>query len=256
MMKNTKTTPARLLPLAMLVVLGCKAPSAKQPIPETIDAPPPSASCSQVPLPDTMPGDLATVLVAEHDVSDDPVTPGALVCPVDTVMSARTVGIGASDVADVVQVYCLRKDKRHGPFHAYRGVLRVTEGRYRDGLRVGLWTLRDLEGSGFRRGYFVDGLRHGDWLSWHSDQILAWRGNFRCSKRQGVFSWWQPSGEKLQEGSFVDDRRDGEWTYWWPNGQRKEQGLFVSGKRQGSWTQWDEAGKPESRSYDNGERQP
>ena len=253
-------TMSLLLPstglLTLVFAFSCKPPP-KQQIPSTIEAPSSSASClEKAPLPDTMPTDLATVLVAEHEVSDDPVAAGALSCPNTTIMSARTVGVGASDVADVVQVYCLRNSKRHGPFYGYHAGVRVTEGRYRNGLRVGLWTLRDLQGSGFRRGYFVDGMRHGTWLSWHDDRTLAWRGGFVCSKRQGIFTWFQPTGDKLQEGSFVDDRRDGQWTFWWPNGQRKEQGLFVQGKRQGSWNQWDEDGKASKRSYDSGEALP
>jgi hypothetical protein len=127
----------------------------------------------------------------------------ALSCPAGTALAERLIGIGGSDVAEVMQRFCQRPDGiRHGPFVARFSTAILEQGSYQDGAREGPWEFRDTSGAPTTSGTFSRGRRHGTWLSRHPNGALAWQGGFECGERSGAFVWWNPDGSELQRRTF------------------------------------------------------
>lgn len=127
----------------------------------------------------------------------------AITCPAGTALAERLIGIGGSDVAEIMQRFCQRPDGlRHGPFIARFSTAIVEQGSYHDGQRDGPWEFQDTGGAPTTSGTFSRGHRHGTWISRHPNGAMAWQGEFECGERSGAFVWWNPDGLELQRRSF------------------------------------------------------
>jgi len=89
---------------------------------------------------------------------------------------------------------------------------------FRNGMRQGLWNLRDENGNKAKINY-ID------------------------NKREGFSTQWYPNGRKKIEGTFINDQENGRFTHWAPDGQKEGEGFYRYGKYDGKWKFWDEDGK-------------
>jgi hypothetical protein len=127
----------------------------------------------------------------------------AISCPDDTTLAERVVGIGNSDVAEVLQRFCQRPDGiRHGPFISRFATAVLEHGSYEAGVRQGPWEFADTAGAATQSGAFSRGHRHGRWVSRHPNGTMAWQGRFECGEHAGEFVWWNPDGTELQRRTF------------------------------------------------------
>ncbi|HUH05264.1 MAG TPA: hypothetical protein VML75_24865 [Kofleriaceae bacterium] len=127
----------------------------------------------------------------------------AITCPAGTALAERLIGIGNSDLAEVMQRFCQRPDGiRQGPFVARFATAILEQGWYQDGARHGPWEFQDTSGAPTASGMFSRGHRHGTWISRHPNGAMAWQGGFECGERSGSFVWWTPDGSELQRRTF------------------------------------------------------
>ncbi len=116
----------------------------------------------------------------------------------------------------------------------------LREENYRNGLRDGLLSEYDEEGTLIQEGEFVNGEEDGPWFYLTGNDYV--RGTFRDGLRTGM--WYTYSlvrnAEKTDsllmfKGNFIDDLPDGKHIWFWDNGKVHDEGFFVMGKKEGEW---------------------
>ncbi|MEI7492396.1 MAG: toxin-antitoxin system YwqK family antitoxin [Bacteroidota bacterium] len=116
----------------------------------------------------------------------------------------------------------------------------LREENYHNGLRDGLLSEYDEEGTLIQEGEFVNGEEDGPWFYLTGNDYV--KGTYRDGLRTGV--WYTYSlvrnAEKTDsllmfKGNFIDDLPDGKHIWFWDNGKVHDEGLFVMGKKEGEW---------------------
>jgi len=158
------------------------------------------------------------LMVAVGQRDDAPVSdPAAEQPPGATIECSAPARIVRGPTEDYCAVQRSGKSVRHGPavewYDASRHHRRAS-GRYRNGVRDGLW------------------------IGWHASGARESEQRFVEGTAQGIFQRWFPNGVLAIEGEYVDGEKHGSWTEYFDNGRRAESGEYWTGVRQGSWTRW------------------
>jgi antitoxin component YwqK of YwqJK toxin-antitoxin module len=147
-------------------------------------------------------------------------------------------------------------------------------GQYKNGKRVGLWTLWDREGWRSEEGAYVEGVPDGTWTRWKkSGDILGtaefvkgtgtyttWHDNNRVSSVQafrqgtphGVLRCWYSDGTLAGEEEYADGLLHGPCTFYL-NGKPAQRREYDRGRPNGEWTAWDKNGVEQCRAkYEDG----
>jgi antitoxin component YwqK of YwqJK toxin-antitoxin module len=95
----------------------------------------------------------------------------------------------------------------------YNHGMRYT-GRYRDGLRDGLWQVDNPDGSAAWEVTWQTGEWHGPAKTWWKNGVVEHAGQHRHGKRDGEWSFWFSNGQLAARGTYADDRKIGEWQYF------------------------------------------
>jgi formylglycine-generating enzyme required for sulfatase activity len=104
-----------------------------------------------------------------------------------------------------------------------------TLGNYDNGRRSGLWRRQDGD-LPVSEGRYREGWRVGHWDLHREPNLSGAYGHERWT--------WNDGGTLRAEGQTLDDQQHGAWTFWWPNGQVWLRGEFEHGRRTGSWQLW------------------
>lgn len=110
---------------------------------------------------------------------------------------------------------------------------RSAEGRYKNGLKTGIWIYYDTRGKVIQKGPFRKGVIDGDWTWYFSNGQLRRQESYLSGKREGLSVEYDSLGNKLTEGTYVNDLQNGPWFYH-KNGFM-EKGVFDMGLKTGLW---------------------
>lgn len=78
----------------------------------------------------------------------------------------------------------------------------VEKGTYELGLRVGKWTITNVEGMVLFDGFYEGGLPHGKQSIWFENGHLSETGSYFLGKREGNWFFYQPNGNELLRVKF------------------------------------------------------
>ena len=95
------------------------------------------------------------------------------------------------------------------------------QGKYRNGLRDGLWRVTDAE-----------------------DGSPIWETTWANGEWHGPSTSWYRSGRRRSAGDYEHGCMSGVWTYWFENGQTAATGQYAADRKTGAWQYWDDEGKP------------
>ena len=115
------------------------------------------------------------------------------------------------------------------------------EGKYRNGIKHGLWTEWFLSGQKWSEGTFNNGKEDGKWTGWWGNGQKKGKGTFNNGKPNGKWTGWWINGQKAEEGTYKVGKPDGLWIYWYENGQKKFEVVYKDGKLIDD-KKWDEDG--------------
>ena len=162
-----------------------------------------------------------------------------------------------------------RNDKKYGKWKEISGgggVRYIEEGKYKDGLRDGIWTISRFSHIGpFRyveEGEYKKGLKDGKWIQWYDKdkKIKKEETLFRNGKENGEYKEWYESGYDKTQGNYKNGLREGVWFEWylieyderldemkkgWENtgyieGKKRLETKYIDGKKIGDSVEHDE----------------
>ena len=127
-------------------------------------------------------------------------------------------------------------------------------GRYRAGVRDGVWRQLRADGKKVSEGGFVDDLRQGAWTLYLDDGSRA-QGEYLDDQRQGRWVVYGKNGNRRAEGPVVDGVRQGVWSEYDARGRLLAKGPYINDRRHGEWTLYSAAGKRQGQvRYRDGQR--
>lgn len=94
-------------------------------------------------------------------------------------------------------------------------------GCLRQGVRVGVWRMRD------GRGNVLQEVSYND-----------------AGEQDGMARTYFPNGAIKEESVFKRNRPDGVWTAWYENAQKREERFYADGELHGPRAMWNEDGSP------------
>lgn len=103
----------------------------------------------------------------------------------------------------------LVRGKKHGVWSESRANGSLHRGRYRYGVRVGVWHEQDDQSTAV--GRYRNGRRHGKWRR-GSAQHNRWIGAYHHGRKHGVWKYWDENGVVSAEGRYLHGLPDGKWT--------------------------------------------
>lgn len=115
----------------------------------------------------------------------------------------------------------------------YPNMQKSGEGKYKNGLKSGVWTYYSPAGKVIQKGVFRKGVIDGEWKWYFQNGQLRRQESYIGGMRQGLSVEYDSLGNKLTEGTYVDDLQDGSWFYH-KNGF-VEKGVFSMGQKTGLW---------------------
>jgi len=120
-------------------------------------------------------------------------------------------------------------------------------------------------------GKFKSGLKTGLWTEWDADGMKTAEELWKNGKREGQATYYYPHGSYKEQGLYKDDWKQGVWTEWdplgkdikqrnyilktenYPSGTIQNQGLLKDGNKHGTWTSYTEDGfKKQEVNYNEG----
>ena len=130
--------------------------------------------------------------------------------------------------------------KAHGAWREWapRTLALVQEGEFQDGVRVGTWTWRRVEGSLEKREDYVAGELHGHAIEFdESERTIADR-EYVGGVAHGTHREFWPSGGLKSETDYVGGKPDGAARRFYESGQKESEGTLKAGTKEGPWTFW------------------
>lgn len=101
--------------------------------------------------------------------------------------------------------------------HTWSGAYRY-EGRYKDGLRDGLWRVFYPEGMIAWQTTWSAGVWNGPCGGWWRSGAAKYEGQRQDGQHTGEWKFWLEDGQLTATGYYEEDRKVGEWRYWSPDG--------------------------------------
>lgn len=86
----------------------------------------------------------------------------------------------------------------------------VEKGTFELGMRVGRWTLTNVNGIVLFEGFYEGGLPHGKHSTWFENGQLSETGSYFLGKREGNWFFYQPDGSEMLRITY----KDGMETKW------------------------------------------
>lgn len=115
-------------------------------------------------------------------------------------------------------------------------------GGWVNGLRHGVWIIRDRAGVTRERGAYDAGRRVGAWETYSASGALVQTTEFLEGEMHGDWRAFSSDGALIGEGRHHHNARSGEWTMWYSDGRVKERGAYLNGLRDGLWEFFDDLG--------------
>ena len=111
---------------------------------------------------------------------------------------------------------------------------------------TGTAVYRQQNGQKHSEGTFKDGKMVGLWTKLHANGQKKSEANWKDGKLEGPATSWYESGQKMQEATLKDGKMVGLWTSWYESGQKKAEENFKDGLAEGLHTEWHENGQKAS----------
>ncbi|MFA8449800.1 MAG: toxin-antitoxin system YwqK family antitoxin [Bacteroidales bacterium] len=73
------------------------------------------------------------------------------------------------------------------------------------------------------KGKYKNGLRDGLWQSWYQDGIQWTEGEYKNGRQNGRASHWNEDGTLLYQGQYKNDARIGTWKFYNKDGSFKKE---------------------------------
>jgi len=125
-------------------------------------------------------------------------------------------------------------------------------GNYKDGKPDGLWEKYSVDGELEEKGSYKDGIRLGRWTLYYREQggveflgifnggfnsgmIAKATGSYNDSKKDGLWEYYRWNGKVLYKETYKDGLKDGLYEEFYENGQIKAKGSYVLGEKNGLW---------------------
>lgn len=115
-------------------------------------------------------------------------------------------------------------------------------GGWVNGLRHGVWIIRDRAGVTRERGTYDAGRRVAAWETYSATGALVQITEFLEGELHGDWRAFSSDGALIGEGRHQHNLRSGEWTLWYSDGRLKERGAYLNGLRDGGWEFFDDLG--------------
>ena len=122
----------------------------------------------------------------------------------------------------VKREYFVKKGVRQGAYTEYFDRVKITEGQYADGLRVGLWNFRDCDGGVSFSGKYTADEPDSVWVYRDKEHVLSeiYYDRGEVDSVKGYYEDGTLAYELRYEGNAVENI--GLAKAYWPNGQVKE----------------------------------
>ncbi len=116
---------------------------------------------------------------------------------------------------------------------------KYSEGYYKRGERVGLWTTWYENGVVQSKINYTAGLLDGNCEWWYTNSLPWQKGTYKQGKKHGVhFVFDSIAGKKCGEYHYKDDMLEGWYKEWFSNGKIKTSAKFKNGKADGNCQYW------------------
>ena len=145
-------------------------------------------------------------------------------------------------------------------FEFYENSQKKLNGRYRNGVKNGKWTWRNMDGGMNSTGTYKNGLMNELWKYYYKNGQINGQGRFidgdggNVSKlsgfprngRVGKWTFYYENGKKKEALTYKDGIKVGQWTKWHENGQKMYAETYKDGKNDGLWAAWNKNGQKTS----------
>ena len=111
-----------------------------------------------------------------------------------------------------------KKDSTWQFFSEYDGV-KVSEEKYRNGLKEGVSTIFFPEGGVSETITWTNDLRNGLWETWYTDGKIKMKGAYKNGDKSGSFIFYYNSGKVMITGDYLEGHQHGTWLYFSDKGE-------------------------------------
>ncbi|CAH0535114.1 hypothetical protein VST7929_02775 [Vibrio stylophorae] len=137
-----------------------------------------------------------------------------------------------------------RNDKLHGTYQFFKGKdQRLISGKFKNGLPVGHWEMRDNDSGTLLYSATVGQTPHGQWTETDFDHEYTLSGRYHKGKAEGAWKFSRVNGLVWLEGTFRHGQPHGTWYVFDKEGRVNCKLNYQKGMPKGDWIAFDYKGK-------------
>ena len=96
---------------------------------------------------------------------------------------------------------------------------------------TGIYLCKFDNGQKEQEGRYKDGILIGKWTVWYESGQKKSEENYKNGKLDGKSTWWNKRGQKIRQTEYKSGKLDGKWIEWFQfNGEIKREENYKNGK--------------------------
>lgn len=131
----------------------------------------------------------------------------------------------------------------------------ASKGTYENGVRVGVYTEYNEQGSAVAGAVYeegkkvadgitnAEGKRSGKWTQYYPSGAKKSEGDYQDGLRENTWKFYAETGELIQEGAYREGEFHGNWKWYYLDGRVHRDESYRLGKPNGMFREWDRQGK-------------
>ena len=107
-----------------------------------------------------------------------------------------------------------KESKKDSTWLYYKAQNVIAKDNYFNGVKHGLCTVYNEDGTKYEEAMWEKGIKHGMWNRYYQDGQLKIEANYKQSKLDGKLISYNNDGSKSTEGNYIENKKDGDWIYY------------------------------------------